>query len=146
MIIHDPRTNNKESERPTEFSLNIDIPSTVLDLCNVPIPTSYQGASLKPFLNQDIPSNWREEFFCEHYSEIGLELPDWIGIRGADFMFADYTDSQGTGVFYNDIFVDPVQRENLASLEDYSDIIANLKEKTRRYQASYANAGPSNSK
>jgi len=142
MIIHDPREASAGLERPQEFALNIDIPSTVLDLCNVPIPKSYQGESLRPFLSDTIPTKWRSEFFCEHYADIGLELPDWVGIRGTDFMFADYTDSHGTGVFYNDLIADPWQQENLAGYKGNFEIVTKLQERTHKLKTQYSSTSP----
>ena len=47
LIIYDPRT--AKHNEVDEIVLNIDVPSTILDIAGIRIPENYQGISLLPW-------------------------------------------------------------------------------------------------
>jgi arylsulfatase A-like enzyme len=48
------------------FVSNMDLPTTVLDVASLPIPTSHDGRSLTP-LFRDIESDWRDDLMSEFH-------------------------------------------------------------------------------
>lgn len=134
LVIHDPRERAGAGTRPEAFALNVDLPSTVLDLAGVDAPASYRGRSLMPFVQGRTPGDWRKEFFCEQEDWTNLSLPDWIGIRSADFSYAEYFDA-GTSVhFLTDARTDPQEIRNLAGDPAYAEILLEYRDRARRYR------------
>ncbi len=79
MIIHDPRLPEAQRGRVVpEMALNVDLPSTFLDLAGVPAPKVYQGRSLMPIVRGQVPSDWRTDFFGEHLLEFDTRIPPGV--------------------------------------------------------------------
>lgn len=137
LVIRDPRNPAGSGTRPSEFALNVDIAPTILELAGLAVPESYQGASLAPFLDAAPPSDWRREFYCEH--EGGFwRIPDWIGIRGHEYKFAEYSGSEQPVFFLTDLKEDPGEIRNLADDPAYGELLVSLRERAHEYQREYA--------
>lgn len=90
LMIYDPR--EPETSRKKVFDemvLNLDIPSTILDLAGVEVPESYQGKSLKAFY-QGKPEQWRTSAFFEHQREGVSLLPKTECFRDDTWKFIRY--------------------------------------------------------
>ena len=60
MIIFDPRVDESARGQVVDYSaLNLDLPSTFLDLAGVSVPERYQGHSLKPIVSAGKEDDWR---------------------------------------------------------------------------------------
>mgnify|MGYP003996833189 FL=1 len=61
LVIFDPRQPKQHRGHTVDtMALNLDLPATFLDWAGVPVPASYQGASLKPMIEgKATPETWR---------------------------------------------------------------------------------------
>lgn len=112
-----------------------DIPSTILDMCGVDIPSSYQGSSLFPLIKGE-KTDWRKDIFLENlFTQQGY--PRQEGVRDDQFKYirsfskvADrdlylpnqtvLTDEEPIYEELFDIVNDPKEAYNLAENSDYS--------------------------
>lgn len=131
MIIYDPRVPKNQNEIVSDkIALNIDIPATILDYAGVSQPSLYQGASLLPLVSGENVESWRESFFCEH--KMGnKQIPKYIGIRGEQYVYANYYEQEPPYEFLHDLQKDPDQLENLAVNPDYKEILTTLREECK---------------
>lgn len=138
LVIYDPRNPVDGGHRPEQMALNIDLAPTILDLAGVPKPSLYQGRSLLPLLTPGrAPEAWREDFYYEH--EISLfGLPNWIGVRGERYKFAEYRDADGTYPFLHDLQEDPDELVNLAEDSDYDTMVDTMRAQAVAYNDRYS--------
>ncbi len=66
-----------------EMALNVDLAPTILDLAGLPIPAEMQGRSLRPLIENQTPSDWRDSFFFSYTDdpEFAGSTADFIGVR-----------------------------------------------------------------
>tara|TARA_Y100000741_G_scaffold62585_1_gene44478 strand:+ start:9837 stop:11315 length:1479 start_codon:yes stop_codon:yes gene_type:complete len=65
LIIRSPQINGPKGQVIEEFTENVDIMPTLLDLANLPIPEQCQGRSLTPFLKEGKAPKWRDKTHWE---------------------------------------------------------------------------------
>lgn len=140
-ILCDPRNQVAAGTRPSELVLNVDVAPTILDLAGIPMPPGYQGMSLARFLDAVPQPDWREEFLCEYEGDLGLEIPDWIGLRSQAYKFARYFGEEPPVYFLNDLRVDPDEIDNLAGDPAQQGLLEELERRTLSYRKLYAEAG-----
>ena len=51
----------------TDFALNVDFAKTFLDYAGVDAPASFQGTSLRPLLEQDVPDDWQTSMYYRYW-------------------------------------------------------------------------------
>ncbi len=113
LILYDPQAKRKATSEV--MALNIDIAPTILDYAGLPIPSSMQGQSLRPFTTQDIP--WRDEFLCEHLYNLSY-IPKSEGIRTTRWKYFRYVDHPDVEELY-DLQTDPLEKNNLVLNSKY---------------------------
>jgi arylsulfatase A-like enzyme len=116
----------KAGSSVTQMVLNIDVAPTLLQIAGVTVPASMQGRSLLPFLQHQIPANWRKDWLYEYYEYPSPEMvrPE-RGIRTERYkLISFYTQDQWE--FY-DLVSDPLERHNLYSEPAQQDRIATMK-------------------
>jgi len=129
LVIYDPRKPKEELGRVSDrMSLNIDIPATILDYAGVSVPSSYQGKSLLPIVNNEPINEWRNSFFCEHRFD-NPKIPKYKGVRGERYVFANYYEQNPPYEYLHDLGKDPSQLENLINNPDYKDVLQNMRSK-----------------
>lgn len=117
LIVFDPRLNKRlRGQRRGEFAVVPDLAPTILDLCEVEVPETMQGRTLKPLL-QDQPvaaSDWRREIFTEQLMDI-QNYPRSESIRTENWKYIRYF--QRTE--------DPAQRCKMfrGTLDDYNECL-----------------------
>ena len=135
LIIYDPRLPKNFRNRIVEpMALNLDIASTILDVCGVEAPSKYQGRSVAPILSGKAPSGWREEVYCEHHAGFA-SIPKWYGVRGERYTYANYYENDHE--FLYDLKTDPTQLENLAASAEHSAILGEMRGRSERYVEMY---------
>lgn len=69
-----------------ELALHVDLAPTILDLAGLPIPGEMQGRSLRPLIENQTPSDWRDSFFFSYTDdpEFAGSTADFIGVRHED--------------------------------------------------------------
>ncbi|MBN1417689.1 MAG: sulfatase [Planctomycetes bacterium] len=115
LVVYDPRLpEDRRGRVATAMALNIDLPSTMVDLAGAPVPAGYAGRSLVPLLRGEAPADWRRDFFCEHLME-EKTIPKWEGVRGQRYVYARYFDQSPPFEFLHDLKTDPDEFANLAT-------------------------------
>ncbi len=127
LIVFDPRLPPAQRGRVVSATtLNLDIPATLLAYAGIEVPTSYRGASLRPWIDGERPPQWRRDFFCEHLME-HAQIPKYEGVRGERYVYARYFEQQPTYEYLHDLRIDPDQRRNFAGDPEYSSILARFR-------------------
>jgi arylsulfatase A-like enzyme len=118
--------------------LNLDFPTTFLDIAGVKIPEDMQGISLLPLLKGNKPESWRKAIYYHYY-----EYPHgWHDVKRH---YGVRTDRYKLIHFYNDIDEwelydldkDPGEMNNVYHHPDYAVIVKNLKIKLKELQQQY---------
>ena len=137
LIVYDPRLSKSKRNRVIPgMTLNIDIPATILDIANVPIPKGYQGKSFLPMVTGQSADNGREEFFCEHLMDYA-KIPKWEGIRGKRYVYARYFEQEPVYEFLHDLKKDPNELTNFADDPEYVSILTTMRKLTDKYINKY---------
>ena len=131
LIIADPRVADSEKGKVTDaLALNLDLPSTFLDVAGTDVPKRYQGRSLKPIIEGGTPSDWREDTFHEHFA-VRNRIPAFEGIRSKKFKYVCYFDHDSYE-FLHDLQNDPDELVNLANDPDYAETLSAMRERTQK--------------
>ena len=138
LVVYDPRLPEPQRGRTVDaITLNLDIPATILDYARQPIPTVYQGMSLRPLVSGDAADWSREAFFCEHLMENPL-IPKWEGVHGRRWVYARYTQQSPPYEFLHDLQSDPDQLTNLASDPKHRQQLEQMRAATDEAIAQYS--------
>lgn len=89
LIIYSPflALDKREAQRQ-ELVVGQDIPATLLDMCGLAVPQTYQGKSMLPLI-EDKKVNWRKDIFLENlFTDQGYPRHD--GVRGKQFKYIRY--------------------------------------------------------
>jgi len=98
--------------------LNIDLASTIVDLAGVPSPSSFQGKSLKPLLEKNVPDDWRKDFLYEYFYERNFSNnPTVFAIRTENSKLVIYPGREQ----WNELFDIQKDSYELTNLHDYPD-------------------------
>ncbi|HWA48069.1 MAG TPA: sulfatase-like hydrolase/transferase, partial [Dongiaceae bacterium] len=123
-IVRSPLTSNSARGRVVEqFSEHVDIMPTVLDHVGVEVPLQCDGSSLRPFLEGDAPSKWRDaahwEFDFRNINDPSVEGRFGISldecclsvVRSATEKYVHFA---GLPSLYYDLASDPAELRNLS--------------------------------
>jgi arylsulfatase A-like enzyme len=140
LIVFDPRKpKNLRNRELNPIVLNLDIPSTILDLAGIAVPSRYQGQSLVPWLNGNDPAEWRTDFFAEHRMK-HPKLPTWEGVRDSRYVYARYDGQSPPYEFLHDLKTDPDELRNLVADPTYRGILQRLRGRTDTLRDRYVAA------
>ncbi len=137
LIIYDPRLPKKMQGRvlsPTV--LNVDVAATILNYAGVDVPKKYQGSSLKGQVDGEKPTEWRDDFFCEHLMNHG-DIPKYEGVRGERYVYARYFEQKPVFEFLHDLKEDPQQLKNFAADPKYTEVLAKMRKRCDELRDSY---------
>jgi arylsulfatase A-like enzyme len=127
LVIHDPRAPESAQGQVTPLlALNVDVPATIMALATGSVPDSYQGRDLTPIVHGASPTDWREDFFCEHLMD-HPPIPKWEGVRGQRYVYARYFEHLPEGEFLHDLEADPRQLKNFADDPEYAQILETMR-------------------
>ena len=116
LIINDPRSRQQIRQ---EMVLNIDVAPTILDLCDLPVPSGAQGQSLRPLLD-DAPTRWRSAFLCEHLFD-RHDIPKSEGVRTERWKYIRYFEQRPIYEELYNLAADPTESHNLAGQTDLAE-------------------------
>ena len=141
LIICDPRLPDARRGRVADpMALNIDLPATFLGAAGVEVPEKYQGRSLMPLAEGAAPSDWREDFFCEHLMD-HAKIPKWEGVRGKRYVYARYFEQEDGYEFLHDLQRDPDQLLNLAGDAKYAEVLEQMRARCEALKRRYTREG-----
>jgi arylsulfatase A-like enzyme len=117
-----------------EMVLNIDVPSTFVDLAGVPAPESMQGRSWRPLLARGNAAKWRGAFLYEYFLERGYDAPTLTAVRTPRAKLIKYAGHpEWTELF--DLAKDPYETRNLARDPAARDLLARMEQEHDRQAA-----------
>jgi arylsulfatase A-like enzyme len=130
LIIYDPSVDPKRAVgRRDEMALSIDLAPTILSLAGIEAPETMQGKSLVPILRQEA-TDWRSQFYYQHTYNTDpprSPIPVTEGIRTERWKYIRYPETDPVFEQLFDLDADPLERTNLASLEEHAGILAQLR-------------------
>lgn len=138
LIVYSPFLDaEKAGKRLDSLVVGQDIPATILDMCGVTVPQSFQGGSMVPLLQGD-DADWRQEVFLENLFT-DQEYPRAESVRGEKFKYIRYfsrendrnqyladASIEGEKPIYEELFdlsKDPKEQINLASNPEYASVL-----------------------
>lgn len=126
LIIYDPR--EKRHVEVEEQVLNIDIPSTLVNLAQGRVSPVWQGKSLVDFLQDNPMSLNRDTILIEHLWEMP-SIPSCEGIRTSKWKYFRYINDKRVEELY-DLEKDPDESVDLAKHKKYASLLKDLRAKT----------------
>lgn len=147
MIVYSPFFRDKTKGKIVdELVVGQDIPATILEMCGVTIPNTYQGASMLPLIEKN-NAKWREEIFLENlFTDQGY--PRQEGVRSKHYKYIrsfskvydrnKYAPNQSIEInekpIYEELFdiiKDPKEQNNLVGNEKYKQILKEYRQKCK---------------
>ena len=128
LIILDPR--QKKQKDSDVLALNLDVPSTILDLAGIAQPKTWQGQSLMSIVTNSTKKLERDTVLLEHIWEFE-NIPPSEGVRTKNWKYFRYVNDQSIEELYN-LKVDPKEINNLATDSKYAKKLKTFREKTNR--------------
>jgi arylsulfatase A-like enzyme len=104
-----------------DFVTLADFAPTLLDLAGLPIPSDWHGASLRPFLADERPSNWTDAFFTQFN---GVEL--YYSQRSVTTREHKYVYNGFDFDELYDLRADPHEMTNLSDRPEYAEVKRDL--------------------
>lgn len=126
LIIYDPRI-DKHIEVEQQV-INVDIPSTFVDIAGVDIPSQWQGKSLKEFLKNKNYRMKRDTILIEHLWEMP-DIPSCEGVRTDEWKYFRYVNDERIEELYN-LINDPNEEFDLSKDKKYAKVLTDLRNKT----------------
>jgi arylsulfatase A-like enzyme len=123
LIIFDPRI--KKQQDSDVMAMNVDVPSTMLDMAGVELPDSWQGKSLFPLVKGDTRQLGRDTALIEHLWEFD-NIPPSEGIRTEEWKYMRYVNDQSIEELYH-LRKDPQETKNLAEDKKFQNKLAELR-------------------
>lgn len=138
MIFYSPLFSKGDRGRVVkELVVGQDLPATILELCGLPVPDSYQGESMVPLIEGKKVA-WRKEVFCENlFTDQGY--PRMEAVRGTEYKYIRYFSKkndrmeylpdasiEGEKPVYEELFKisdDPHEQNNLAINPEYASVL-----------------------
>lgn len=163
MVIYDPRIKDSQKvSKNNDLVALVDIAPTLLDLTNTPIPSEYQGHSLKTLMqaSEGKKEAWRQEIFLENMMTI-QNYPRMEGVRTHKWKYVRYFDKKkdqdyaamsvasinGEQPIYEELYDlenDPSEKYNLINESAHAGIVKQLKQKNAQLVKEYRGNQPFN--
>lgn len=141
LIVYSPfLPQAKRDVQRSELVVGQDIPATILDMCGIAVPSSYQGVSMLPLVEGKQVA-WRKDVFLENlFTDQGY--PRQEAVRGERFKYIRYYSKdkdrnlylpdgiKGEKPIYEELFdmeADPKELHNLAKNPEYTEIFNNYR-------------------
>ena len=141
LVIYDPREGEaKRGIVREEMALSIDMAPTLLSYAGIDAPKGMQGVDLKPLAEGGQPTDWRTDFFYEHwFTARGLIVPS-EGYRDERWKYGRYLvpgkEAEGTSRWEElyDLHTDPNETINLAGMPEYQDQLNRVRKEWARWR------------
>ena len=121
----------------TDIISNIDFAPTFMDIAGIKTDHKIQGKSFKKVLQGNTPKDWQQEMYYHYY-----EFPYWhhvqphYGIRTPQYTLAHFYYNIDVWELY-DRKKDPNELHNIINDPQYSNVVANLKERLKKLMEQY---------
>ena len=135
LIVYDPRVDQSQEFRTDDaMALNIDLAPTFLEWAGLEASSQHQGSSLASHVRGEQPTEWRNDFFCEHLME-REQIPKHESVRGERYVYARYFDHNFE--FLHDLQTDPDELINLATDEAHAATLNEMRTRCDELRDSY---------
>ncbi len=134
LIICDPRI--KIHRDIEQLALNIDIPSTILDLAGMEAPELWQGSSLLELARGRQTTSLRDTILTEHLWNFE-HIPPSEAVRTDEYKYLRYINDKSIEELYN-LKTDPLEVNNLVEKEAYKNQLNELRKKCDQLKSKYA--------
>ena len=125
LMIFDPRV---EKHADIEaMALNLDVPSTIIDLAGIAQPKSWHGKSLVPIIEGNQQYTPHDTILIEHIWEFE-SIPPSEGVRTSDWKYFRYVNDKSIEELYQ-LTSDPREIDNLAGNEKYQNKLIEFRTK-----------------
>jgi arylsulfatase A-like enzyme len=124
-LMRYPRLLPQGGQQRNEMVLNVDLFPTLLDLAGIQPPSSVQGRSLLPLL-QNQNAEWREDFYYNYFYEPPYTVPTVHSIRTDRYKYNEY-EVKDPELF--DLQEDPREQHNLLEEEGNAALQNELRER-----------------
>jgi arylsulfatase A-like enzyme len=124
-----------QNQQINAYVLNLDVPSTLLDLSGIAVPKAMQGESMKNLLTKGNVKNWRKKVYY-HYYEKSFGATAHYGIRTERYKLIHFYDPGNSWELY-DLEKDPHEMHNLYGDATYKQIVEELKQQLKELQEKY---------
>ena len=122
--------------------MNIDIAPTLLDFAEAPIPDDMQGESLRPMLEGNPVTDWRNEVYYHYYEyPMMTHVNPHYGIRNDRYKLIRFYGDVDGWEFY-DLQNDPTEQRNAYWKIQYKDTISSMKERLQALLVQYKDFNP----
>ncbi|MFH4966985.1 sulfatase-like hydrolase/transferase [Gaetbulibacter sp. M240] len=125
LIVYDPRV--KKHQDINDMALNVDVPSTIVDLAGIQAPDSWQGKSLMPIVKKETNSLERDTILVEHLWDFN-NIPPSEGVRTEEWKYFRYVNDNTVEELYN-LKNDPLETKNLIGKKKYQEVAKKLRNK-----------------
>jgi len=125
LMIYDPRV-DKHADIDA-MALNLDVPSTIVDLAGIKQPKSWHGKSLVPIIEGNQKFTPHDTILIEHIWEF-TSIPPSEGVRTSDWKYFRYVNDKSIEELYH-LTTDPREIDNLAKNKDYQKKLVEFREK-----------------
>lgn len=148
MIVYSPFfTDKTKGKIVDDLVVGQDIPATILEMCGVAIPKTYQGASMLPLIEKENVI-WREDIFLENlFTDQGY--PRQEGVRSKQYKYIrsfskvhdrkKYVPNQSRDTneapIYEELFdivKDPKEQNNLVGNAKYDKVLKEYRQRCNR--------------
>jgi arylsulfatase A-like enzyme len=141
LIIRDPRMpKDKIGTINEDFTLNIDLASTILGAAGVKQPSVMQGRDISDLYLKSAPK-WRQEFFYEHPVHLDTRIiPASTALVRKKYKFMTWPDYKVEQLF--DLEKDPLELDDLINSTDVADIISEMRIRHEELKQAALEPGP----
>ena len=153
LLVYSPFMDSSQTgKRLDSLVVGQDIPATILEMCGVKVPDTYQGQSLVPLLEGN-SVDWRKDVFLENLFT-DQEYPRAESVRGERFKYIRYfsrekdrgqylpdASIEGEQPIYEELFdlsKDPKEQTNLATNPEYASILKVHRERCQELVVKHA--------
>ena len=113
----------------------LDFAPTFLDYAGADVPDEMQGMSLKPLLENEESTDWRNSFFYHYYDQFGV--PEQYGLRTEEYKLIHFQDTSKVEYELYDLKADPEERTNLIGKPGYRIIADSLMNELKVVKAKF---------
>jgi arylsulfatase len=141
LIIKDPRMpKDKIGTINDDFTLNIDLASTILGAAGVKQPSVMQGRDISDLYLRSEPK-WREEFFYEHPVHLDTRIiPASTALVRKKYKFMTWPDYNVEQLF--DLDADPLELQDLIDSSELKGVISEMRKRHSLLKRAALEPGP----
>ncbi|KAI2510206.1 protein of unknown function (DUF4976) [Fragilaria crotonensis] len=141
LIIKDPRMpRDKIGTINDDFTLNIDLASTILGAAGVEQPSVMQGRDISDLYLKSVPK-WREEFFYEHPVHLDTRIiPASTALVRKKYKFMTWPDYKMEQLF--DLDADPFELQDLINSTELKGVISEMRNRHGLLKQAALEPGP----